>query len=165
MRLRLISVIALALAATGCATSYGDMGFAGGVRADQMSTNTFRIVSRGNGYTDATTIADFAIRKAAETTIESGNEWFFVLNRADQTRVGQSSYQTPTQTYGTVSGYGNTATYNATTTGGQTITQTFVKPGEDLMIRVGRGPRPEGAWDAAETLRFVIPRTGGPVAP
>lgn len=154
-------IIAAALMMSACATSYGDMGFAGGVRADQMAPDVYRIVSRGNGYTDSTTIADYAIRKAAETTLESGNEWFLVMGREDQSSVGQSSYTTPTMTTGTVSAYGNTASWNSMTTGGQTINSTFLKPGEDLMIKVGKGPKPEAAWDARQTLDYVIGRTGG----
>lgn len=146
----------------GCATQYGDMGFAGGVRADQMAADQYRIVSRGNGFSDSTTIADFAIRKAAEVTLESGNEWFLVMGRQDQTGVSQSVTQAPTTTYGNVSAYGNTATYNETTYGGGVNIQTVVKPGEDLMIKVGRGPRPGAAYDAAETLRYVVARTGSP---
>lgn len=50
--MRMHRATALMLAAgllAGCATSYGDMGFSGGVRADQMSADTYRIVARGNG--------------------------------------------------------------------------------------------------------------------
>jgi hypothetical protein len=137
------------------------MGFSGGVRADQLSATTYRIVSRGNGYTDATTIADFALRKAAETTLTSGNEWFIVMGRDDQTRSGQVVSTTPSYTTGNVSSYGNTASWNSTTMGGQTSVTNYVKPGEDLMIRVGSGTRPETAFDARETLTYVLPRTGG----
>lgn len=150
---------ALAVMLVGCATQYGDMGFAGGVRADQMSANTYRIVSRGNGYTDSTATADFAMRKAAETTIASGNTWFIVMGREDQTGVSTSVSTTPTTTYGTATAYGNTATYTGTTYGGSTSIETVVKPGEDMMIRVGSGQRPETAYDAAETLTYVVPRT------
>lgn len=159
--------VGLALGLAACATDYGDMGFTGGVRADQMSADTYRIVARGNAYTDSTRIADFAVRRAAEATLESGHEWFMVLGRDDQTSVGQLVTTTPRQTYGTATttafgsgGYGTaTTTFNATTYGGQTQVTTIYRPGEDLLIRVGKGPRPDGAWDAAETLRYVLPRT------
>ena len=154
-----IVLAATALLVAGCATEYGDMGFSGGVRADQISANQYRIVSRGNGYSNATSIADYAIRKAAEVTLESGNEWFLVLGRDDQTGVSLSATTTPTQTTGTVNTWGNTATYSATTYGGIVNIQTVVKPGEDLMIRVGSGPQPDAAYNAAETLRYVAPRT------
>lgn len=145
----------------GCATKYGDMGFAGGVRADQMSATTYRIVSRGNGYTDATTIADFAMRKAAETTLPSGHEWFRILGADDRSSSGTNVSTTPRTTYGSVTGYGNTAMFNATTYGGNTTVTEYFKPGQDVMIEVGRGARPAGAFDAAETLTYVVPRTGG----
>lgn len=154
-----IVLAALALLVAGCATEYGEMGFTGGVRADQISANQYRIVSRGNGYSDASSIADYAIRKAAEVTLESGNEWFLVMGRDDQSGVSLSATTTPTQTTGTINTWGNTATYNATTYGGRVNIQTIVKPGEDLLILVGSGPQPDAAYNAAETLRYVAPRT------
>lgn len=151
-----------ALLLAGCATQYGEMGFAGGVRADQMTATTYRIVSRGNGYTDGTTIADFAMRKAAETTLESGNEWFVILGERDRSSTELMTSTTPQTTYGQVTSYGNTATFNTTSYGGGTSVSEVFKPGQDVMIEVGRGQRPARAFDATETLTYVVPRTGGP---
>ena len=64
----LVVVAAAVMLASG-ATQYGDMGYTGGVRADQMTANPYRIVSRGNGFSDSTQVADFAIRKAAEAPV------------------------------------------------------------------------------------------------
>ena len=50
MRLRVVCVFT-AIAVGGCATKYQDMGFSGGVAAQQMTADTFRISARGNGYT------------------------------------------------------------------------------------------------------------------
>ena len=160
--MRVLAALAIsAVFLSSCATQYGKMGFAGGVRADQISASTYRIVSRGNGYTDSTTVADFALRKAAETTLESGNEWFVVLGNDDRSRSGTFSTTTPATTYGTASTYGNTTTFNSRTYGGGTTVIPVFKPGADMLIGVGRGSRPSNALDAAETLTYVVPRTGG----
>ncbi len=66
MRPLIIAYLALSLSA--CATKYQDMGFTGGVSAEQLTADTYRIVSRGNGYTGATKVQDYALVKAAETT-------------------------------------------------------------------------------------------------
>lgn len=157
--MRALVAITCAAMLAGCATAYGDMGFTGGVQADQISATRWRIVARGNGYTDSTTIEDFALRKAAETTIQGGYEWFVVVGAQDKSGVGTIVNTTPQTTYGTATVYGNTASYSGTTYGGQTTVSSFVKPGQDVIIETGRGPRPQGAYDAAETLRYVLPRT------
>jgi hypothetical protein len=56
-----IVAVALALALGGCSTPYQDMGFAGGVAAQRMTNDTYRIVARGNGYTGSTTIQDYTM--------------------------------------------------------------------------------------------------------
>lgn len=61
-----------ALALASCATKYQEMGFTGGVAAQQITSDTYRIVARGNGYTGNTAIQDYALLKAAETTIAAG---------------------------------------------------------------------------------------------
>jgi len=156
-----LAIVAATLALAGCATQYGDMGWGGGVQADQISATQFRIVSRGNGYTGSTAVADFALRKAAETTLQHGYEWFLPLEAQDRSSTGQIVNRTPQTTYGTVNAYGNTATFNSTTYGGGVNVTNYVMPGQDLMIEVGRGPRPAGALDARETLTYVVGRTGG----
>ena len=59
------------LTLAGCGTKYQEMGFTGGVAAEQMSANVYRIKSRGNGYTSNSTIQDYVLLKAAETTKEA----------------------------------------------------------------------------------------------
>lgn len=65
-------VLAISLSLIGCATKYQDMGFSGGVAAEQVTADTWRIVARGNAYTGGTRIQDFVLMKAAETTKAAG---------------------------------------------------------------------------------------------
>ncbi|MBR1273387.1 CC0125/CC1285 family lipoprotein [Bradyrhizobium sp. AUGA SZCCT0283] len=69
-------VVTLSLLLIGCGTKYQEMGFTGGVSAEQITKDTFRIVARGNGNTRSTTIQDYALLKAAETTKAAGATHF-----------------------------------------------------------------------------------------
>ncbi|CAD7044671.1 hypothetical protein REJC140_03851 [Pseudorhizobium endolithicum] len=141
----------------GCQTQYQDMGATGGVSAMPITSDTYRIVSRGNGFTDSTTVQDYSLLKAAETALSTGNTHFAVVSSADATR----------NEYGQTSGYmqtnviGNTAytTYNP----GQTYN--IVKPGQDLIVRFfdsKKGPVPPGAWSAQEIYDNISPRVMRP---
>jgi hypothetical protein len=66
-------LIAVALMLAGCGTKYQDMGFTGGVAAEQISADTWRIVSRRNAYTSAETVQDYVLLKAVETTHAQGD--------------------------------------------------------------------------------------------
>ena len=123
-----VFVITCACALTSCATKYQDMGFMGGVSAQPIMTDVYRIRARGNGYTASATVQDFYLLKAAETTIGAGGSHFLIMAADNQTRVATG--QTPG--YANTSVVGNTAftTYTPGTT------YNIVKPGQDVMIRV-----------------------------
>ena len=72
---------------SGCATKYQEMGFTGGVVAEPVMTDVYRIVARGNGYTSPDKVQDFALMKAAETTLAVGGTYFVVVNEIDRTKV------------------------------------------------------------------------------
>lgn len=128
-----LMVALCALALTGCATKYGEMNLTGGVTAQQMTSDTYRIIARGNGYTNPVTVKDFSMLKAAETTIAAGKRYFAVVDKNDAT---DTSYTT------TYSRYLGAETYS---------TQ---KPGEDLYIRILPSKTPN-AIDATEIVKFV----------
>lgn len=84
-RARLIAALMLpaafvAAGVAGCATKYQDMGFAGGVAAQQISADTFRIQARGNAYTNNATVQDYVLLKAAETARSVGASHFIILS-------------------------------------------------------------------------------------
>jgi hypothetical protein len=148
------ALICLGCAAAGCSTKYQEMGFSGGVTAQPVMTDVYRILARGNGYTANSTVQDFVLLKAAETTLGAGGTHFLVMNESNQSTVGQ--------TPGTVntSVYGNTAfsTYSPGTT--------FIKPGQDVLIRVlrvrpGEAP-PANAFPARDLAQTLGPRLKPP---
>jgi hypothetical protein len=155
MRLFVLTLVSLAL--SGCATKYQDMGFTGGVAAEQITADTFRIVARGNAYTGGTRIQDFVLLKAAETTKSVGATHFIIT--ASQHASRQSAIVT-------------SATAQTTSAGGSAFTtftpsgvHSYVKPGQDAYVRVLKlapgSQAPPGALSADEIIQFVGPRLRG----
>ena len=153
-------VFALVLAAclAGCATKYQDIGLSGGVSAEPITNDTYRIVARGNGYTSGTTIQDFVLLKAAETAKNAGQSHFGIISGNDATShaVGQTPGTFTTNVYG------NTAfsTYNPG------ISYNIVFPGQDTYIRVFT-PKigdqlPAGSFRADEIIANIGPRVQRP---
>lgn len=123
----------------------------GGVAAAPVTSDTYRISARGNGYTDATTIQDFVFLKAAETALAAGATHFTILNNRDAT---QKAYG---QTAGSFNNWGNGfVTYNPG------IGYDIVKPGEDLMVRVWTPKAgeqlPPNTFSAREVFDNINPR-------
>ncbi|MFP9137914.1 CC0125/CC1285 family lipoprotein [Devosia sp. XGJD_8] len=144
------SMLAAATILSGCATTYSEMGAMGGVMAAPVTNDVYRISARGNGYTDATTIQDYVLLKASETTIAAGKTHFEVINNRDATsNVTQ-------QTAGT---------FGRGLFGGVSYSPGFnyeiVKPGEDLMIRVSNASGPN-SYNAQEVFNNINPRVKRP---
>jgi hypothetical protein len=138
----------------GCQTPYQEMGGTGGVTAAPITNDTYRISAPGNGYTDPTAIQDYALLKAAEVTLQSGNTHFIIVDGKDATsrNVGQTlgTFQTNM--------IGNTAftTYNPG------ISYDIVKPGQDVIVQTfsvsaGAAP-PPGAMNAQQVYDNINPR-------
>ena len=134
------------------------MGFDGGVSAQQMTSDTFRVVARGNGYTATNAIEDYVMLKAAETTTQRRASHFIVVSGDDASHADQIVTGGVAHT----SFYGNSATTIYT----PPVVSNIFKPGQDVYIRVvrlapGQHP-PPGAVDAAEIIQFVGPRVKRP---
>jgi hypothetical protein len=147
-------LIILLFSLGACSTPYQSIGFSGGVDAQQVTANTFRIVARGNAYTSGTTIQDYTLLKAAETTQRAGATHFMVISASDASRVSYTSGSATTH-------YG----------GGMAMTsydppEKYVKPGQDTYIRVvsipAGQPAPPGTFAADEIVRYVGARVKRP---
>ena len=104
------------------------MGFSGGVSAQQMTADTFRIVARGNGYTDTTTIRDFAMLKAAEATRQNGGTHFILIGGEDASRVSKIVMPGSART-----------TFSAATMNSKAATMQSTAPisiGDDARVRI-----------------------------
>lgn len=153
MKSRLLGILLAAILA-GCQTPYQEMGATGGVVAMPITNDTYRISARGNGFTDPTAVQDYSLLKAAEVTLQSGNTHFIILGSQDAT--SRDYGRTPGTMQTNV--YGNTAftTYNPG------VTYDIVKPGQDLLIQVGRvmagQQAPAGAFPAQQVYDNISPR-------
>ena len=154
MLIKALAVLVLAGALAACGTQYQEMGFTGGVTAEPVMTDVYRITARGNAYTGSSAVQDFALMKAAETTLAAGGTHFVVLDESDQTNL--STAQTPGTMQTSI--YGSTA-FTAYTPG---MTYNIVKPGQAVMIRVIRLPPgqtpPPGAFPAMDIVQTIGPR-------
>lgn len=130
----------------------------GGVTAMPIANNTYRIVARGNGYTDGIAIQDYALLKAAEVTLQSGNTHFVIGGANDSSR--NESFTTAGTMQTTFVGSTAFTTFNP----GYTIN--YVKPGQDLIIHTGTiapgQPVPPGAMNAREVFNAINPRVVRP---
>jgi len=124
----------------GCATSYQPEGFTGGYSDMRMGEDLYRVSFEGNGYTDPSRAADFALLRAAKLAISNGASHFAVVDSASSSRQGAFTTPQTSSTTGTVNTYGSTATYNAQTTtyGGQTFIVS--KPTAQNLVLLVRDP-------------------------
>jgi hypothetical protein len=135
MKMR-VPLILIPLLLTCCATPYQEYSpLGGGVRAEKLSANTYKIESYGNGYATPALVHDYAMLKAAETTQQAGGTHFVIARDKDA----------PYSTYA----------------GG--FRYTF--PGKELEISVltlspGQ-PTPRGAFSASAVTKSLANRKGG----
>ena len=143
--MRFVPFLVAAAALAGCTTPYQEMGVLGGVRAARITEDTAQITAVGNGYTDVATIQRYALRRAAEETVNDGFDLFRIGDAADTTRQGSESFGSA---YGT--------RYGAFASG---WSMPVIKPGQVLMIKMLHGPAPspvpDGEFDAHEVLKYL----------
>lgn len=147
MKALTLAVLGALATLTGCATPYQEMGALGGVRASRITDDTVQITAAGNAYTDQDTIQRYALRRAAEETVNDGFDRFRISSDADRTRVGSA-------TYGSASG-------NRYAVIGSAFTMPLVFPGQSLMIKMIKGPRPDPMPDGEFDAREVLAHLGG----
>ena len=68
----------------GCATQYKADGLTGGYSQIQINEKTWQVSFRGNGYTSKNRAQKFAMRRAAEITIEQGFTHFIITQSSSQ---------------------------------------------------------------------------------
>ena len=161
MRWMVVVVVALVLA--GCASRYQELGPAGGVTAAKMTDDVWRISARGNALTEATTVQDFVLLKAAETTIAAGGTHFVIIGQQD---VGsaRSGRQTGLYAFGGAGGRdGGRLTGDMT---GYSRVSPNGLSGEDVMIRVlpanASADDKAKALDARQLVANITPRLKRP---
>lgn len=151
------AVVAVLLAASGCATKYQRMGITGGYDDFQITDNTFEVTFRGNGYTRAETVRRYILRRASELTLQSGYTHFLPLHETDRTRVDVVTHSSGSATAyghrGRAYAYGSSYDYS----------QSVEKPAVSMRIRCFRAPLPDDPdlIDAQAFLRMNFAKAYG----
>jgi hypothetical protein len=152
-----IGAFVLVTSFSGCGSSYKEMDAGRGVQALQMSADTWRIETRGNGYTGANIVKDWMLLKAAETTKQQGGTHFIIVEQSDAST--KSSTITPGARQSTLVGATRTSVYTPAVINRQ------MNPGQDAYIRVIKvtagDTAPADAKSADEIIKYIggrIPR-------
>ena len=147
----------LALAACATPTVYAPMANPGaaGFSETRIDQSHWRVTFRGGSDADPNRVEDLALLRAAQLTLDQGNDWFRVTDRHRDARppsgpilsigVGGSSY-------GRHGGSGWDVGTGVPLGGGAIFSVT-------LEIALGKGPRPEqaDAYDARDVQKSVRP--------
>jgi hypothetical protein len=124
---------------SGCATPYQSQSLTGGYSETQIAPDVYRVQFAGNAYTSWERSQDFAMLRAADLTVNSGFNYFAILDETAYSSV--SSITTPGQsnTSGSLylhGGRGNYyGTYSERTTYKPPQTEYIYKPRNELLIR------------------------------
>lgn len=137
MKDRFLLIFVLLAINTSC-TSYGEMGFTGGVSSYQLSDNSYKVFAKGNAFASKEKMEMFVMLKSAELAKENGFKSFSFLD----SHSGYSTSFYTTNTPGTFSGssYGTSygGVYNSSFSGSYTAPQTEVhqynKPSSDAIV-------------------------------
>lgn len=156
-RLTLPVALATLTGLSACASGpYGQAPY-GGVSETRIAADRFRVSYQGRG--DPGYAFDQALVRAAYLTTQDGGEWFVVEDRYAETDAGRSYGGPVISLGGTNFSFGR---HSASSIGAGIGFQLgdFARPraSTTLQVRTGRGPRPEGAYDARDVLATVGPR-------
>ena len=161
-RFSLAAVALAAVSLTACASlsPYGPQSSPGGqgYSEQRIESNRYQITYRGVG--DPRPVADYALLRAADLTIETGNDWFEVTQRWIDGRPDSAGGMRPSVSIGA-----GTGRYGGWSTSGVGVGLGFDLSGPQptsttLEIVMGRGQRPDrpGAYDARGVQDAISPR-------
>lgn len=141
----MIKILVLCFLFSGCVTQYQRNGYTGGFSDIKLNADLFEVTFNGNGYTGASTVKRYFLRRCAEVTLENGFDYFvFVDQEAYAGKYGGGSTErgTITKDFAGNYEYRGTIEQSSVTKHGRTGTiKAFVK-----------GKQPETSYDAQEIL-------------
>lgn len=149
--MRLIAAAVAYCSLAACATGYQSSGFTGGFDETALAPNVYRVSFRGNAYTSSERAADMALLRSADLTLQHGFKFFVLADASNTSRISAMTTPQTTTTTGSVTAYGNMATFNAQSNsyGGETVY--LAKPrAANLVVMYGDKPSVAGmVFDAA----------------
>ena len=157
MRLLAASFLALSLAACATPTAYAPLASPGGsgfseTRIDQSH---WRVTFRGGSDADSNRVEDLALLRAAQLTLDQGQDWFRVTDRHREGRPPRGpllSIGVGGASYGRHGGSGWDVGTGVPLGGGAIYSTT-------LEISLGKGARPDAAdaYDARDVQKSIRP--------
>lgn len=114
-------LLLLAVLVSGCATAYGPSGFGGGYTDTMLQADVFKVSFRGNGFTDAERVSDFALLRAAELTINHGFNYFIIVDNKEATSTAYAAMPSQSYTTGNYNAYSGQYSANTRYMGGGAV--------------------------------------------
>lgn len=158
VRLAGVAVLALLLVA-GCAarpTPYQPATNGYGFSDQQIESNRFRVTFAGNSDTSLDTVRNYMLYRAAEVTVESGHDYFVVV---DQNTQSSTTYRgTGSVPFGFGTGFRNSAGFGVGFSSFSAFPDDSFTSWADIVV--GNGPKPAGdmnAYDAHDVLSRLDP--------
>lgn len=156
-------LIALTLAACAASpTPYQVIGQDGGYDEQQLETDRYRVKFEGNTATPREVVEDFALYRAAELTLETGNDHFRVVAKDVEPVAGTVRGVSPRFGIGIGGGGSNVGVGLSTFFGGGG--RADVSYVTFLDVVVGKGEKPEGdrsAYNAFDVIDRLKPNVIG----
>ena len=158
---RLLAPLVLVLALTACATAPSAYGPAYGPRSAgyseyRIEPGRYRVIYQGGPGAPPQQVADYALLRAADLTLEQGYDWFRITDRATDGRPDRG----PRLSLGTGGG-----SFGGRTAVGIGVGTTFSLGGgpavaQSIEVMMGRGQRPSdpNAYDARAVHDSLRPR-------
>ena len=172
-----IAICALSVAACQVPTPYkaAVTQYDDGYSTQQIESNRFRISFRGNSLTTRQTVDTYMLYRAAEVTLQSGGDYFIVVNKDVDKNTAYENYGDDLA-WGWGGGWGWRHGFGGPGFGGGMDYTRPVNSYDAIAdIVTNRGPKPVGntnAYDAREVLKAVgptvvqiAPAPGAPPAP
>ena len=151
-------ILLLAAGLTACAstTVYAPAENSGalGYRQMRLEDDRYRVRFTGGSDVSFDRVADLALRRAAEITIENGHDWFAVTSRA-----AEGDDANPVRVGGALGRSWGSRGYSGTGVGlGVSFSPGAGRKAVMLEIVTGRGERPDDpqVYDAREVLENII---------
>lgn len=139
---RVVAVLAASLLVTACVSS----------REMQLSKNTVRIDTHGEGFIGSMESDNYTMRKAAKLTLENGYQRFIIADASRASHVETVGY-TPGQAITNVRYEGHRRVETTSYTAPQPIRETMTEVGVTVIMLNPGDEGFENAIDAAETIK------------
>ena len=154
-RLAGIFLLSQILLSLGCnATPYQPLGRNGGYSEIRQSENVFRVSFRGNGFTTESRAYDFAVRRAADLTLQHGFTHFDIVNQEAGETIHEVS--TPTTVQSDTFYTENTSSTSQTINHGGT--SFFTRPYINLLVVCSNEKTSAASFNATMVIESMANR-------